>query len=188
MIASGRRNIARFAVCILFLTEFAPVSWPETLVMPRELADFARANGCTPIDKFFDRPGMVNPPYVYGWLPGSDEDSAVFWCKKTEKTDKPYNLMFTVRDLKSHELRPPDPEQLAGCPALIEYWNAPGGLSFETRRNLELRHFHNVTDPRPRPGGPTNVVANARVIVDSYDGVGTTFYCYAGQWLVNIQD
>jgi hypothetical protein len=156
--------------------------------MPRELVDFAHANGCKTIDKFFERPGMVNPPYVYGWLLGSDEDSAVFWCKKTEKTDKPYNLMLTVRDLKSHELKVPDQKQLAGCPAAIEYWNAPAGLSIETRRSLELRYFHNVTDPRPRPGGLTDVVANARVIVDYYDGLRSTFYCYRGQWLVNIQD
>jgi hypothetical protein len=188
MFAARRRNLARFSVSILLLTVFAPVSRPDTLVMPRELVDFAHANGCTPIDNFFERPGMVHPPFVYGWLPGSDEDSAVFWCKKNVKTDKPYNLMFAVRDSKSLQLKVPDPKQLTGCPALIEYWNAPAGLSIETRRSLELRNFHNVTDPSPRPGGPTNVVVNARVIVDSYDGPQSIFFCYQGHWLVNVED
>ncbi|MGA7792580.1 MAG: hypothetical protein WCA19_06030 [Candidatus Acidiferrales bacterium] len=188
MSAAVRGNFARFGVCILLLTLFAPVSRPDTLVMPRELVDFAHAKGCTPIDNFFERPGMVNPPFVYGWLPGSDEDSAVFWCKKAEKTDKPYNLMLTVRDLKNHELKVPDQKQLAGCPAVIEYWNGPAGLSIETQGNLDLRYFRNVTEPRPRSGGPTNVVPNARVIASSYDGVRSLFFCYKGHWLINIQD
>jgi hypothetical protein len=74
--------------------------------MPRELVDFAHANGCTPINDIFERPGMVNPPFVYAWLPGNPADSAAFWCKKTEKSAKPYKLLFKVYD----------PKQMAGCP------------------------------------------------------------------------
>jgi hypothetical protein len=139
--------------------------------MPRELVDFARSNGCAQIDDFYERPGMVHPVYVYGWLPGGDEDSAVFWCKKMEKSEKPYNLIFKVRD----------PKQLGGCPAIIE-WKYPRGLTIETRRNLALRDFRYVT--APERAGPTTIVATARVIVNEYDGAEDVFFCYRGQWLV----
>jgi hypothetical protein len=189
MIGAGRPSRALFTICILLLAVFVTASRSDTLVMPRELVDFARANGCSPIDDFFERPGMINPPYVYGWISGAAEDSAVFWCKKAGKSDKPYNLMFTVRDTATRTLKVPAPKQLSGCPAIIEYWNGPAGLSVETRSKLELRQFHRVTDPRPQSGGPTEVVANARVIVnDNGDGLTELFYCFRGQWLINLMD
>jgi hypothetical protein len=172
MLSFAQRTSATFTLCILLLTLFARVSWADTLVMPRELVDFAHANGCTPIDNFFERPGMVNPPYVYGWLSGDQEKSAVFWCKRAEKNDKPYILMFKARN----------PKQLAGCPAIVEWWNPPGGLSIETRRRLALRNFRYVTVPQR--AGPASVVTNAKVIVNYYDGLTDVFYCYKGRWLV----
>src|SRR5947207_9312945 len=111
MMPFAQRNSVTFAICILLLALSARVSSADTLVMPRELVDFAHANGCAPIDSFFERPGMVNPPYVYGWLSGDQENSAVFWCKKAEKNEKPYILMFKARD----------PKQLAGCPTIVEW-------------------------------------------------------------------
>lgn len=148
------------------------ISSADTLVMPRELVDFARANGCAPIDDFFDRPGMINPPYVYGWLPGDPENSAVFWCKKTEKDGKPYILMF----------KPADSKQLRGCPAVIEWGDPPGGLSIETRARLALVKFRYVN--APKRNGPSSVVTRARVLVNYYDGLSDVFYCYRGKWLV----
>jgi hypothetical protein len=166
--ATWLRILATFT-CVLVLGVFTPVSWPDTLVMPRELVDFAHSNGCTPIDNFFERPGMVNPPFVYGWLPGDPADSAAFWCKKTEKSAKPYKLIFKVRD----------PKQMAGCPTTIEWWSARG-LSIEIRTRLALSDFHSVVEPKR--SGPKSVVADAKVLVDSYDGVSNVFYCYGGQW------
>ena len=171
MMSSGKRNSATCIICILLLT-FSRVSWADTLVMPRELVDFAHANGCTPIDNFFERPGMVNPPYVYGWLSGDQENSVVFWCKKAEKNEKRYNLMFKVRD----------PKQLAGCPAIIEWSNPPGGLSIETWPHLALGDFRYLS--APKRAGPTSAVTNVKVIVNYYDGLTDVFYCYKGQWLV----
>jgi hypothetical protein len=106
MLSFAQRTSATFTLCILLLTLFARVSWADTLVMPRELVDFAHANGCTPIDNFFERPGMVNPPYVYGWLSGDQEKSAVFWCKRAEKNDKPYILMFNVIQSNWQDVQP----------------------------------------------------------------------------------
>lgn len=184
MIAAGRRNLTSLAVCVLLLTVFAPVSWADTLVMPRALVDLAHANGCDPIDEFFEQPpgllNLINPPYVLGWIPAV-RDSAVFWCKKVEASDRPYKLMFAVPTSLGFKLA--DPKQLAGCPATIEYWNNASGLSIETRRNLKLRDFQYVKQLGRL--GPAVAVASARVIVDDNgDGLIAIFYCYRGEWLV----
>jgi hypothetical protein len=157
--------------CILFLQGFEGSLSADTLVMPRELVDFGHANGCAPIDNFFERPGMVNPPFVYGWISGDPARSAVFWCKKTETSDKLYKLIFKTSD----------PTGMVGCPATIEWWNPPRGLSIETRPRLVLDDFKYVTDPT-RPG-PKSVIVNAKVLVNEYDGVGNVFYCDGGRWL-----
>ena len=170
MKSSRQGYLAASATWFLLLAVFANPSSAETLVMPRDLVDFALANRCTQIDEFFERPGTVKPPYAYGSLP--DDPEAVFWCKKVEPSEMPYNLMFKVSD----------PRQLAGCPAVIEWRNPPRGLSIETRRNLALRDFRYLTSPQRL--GSTIVVPNARVIVNDYDGVTNILYCHGGQWLV----
>ena len=74
-----------------------------------------------------------------------------------------------------------DPQQMGGCPAIIE-WPYPRGLSIETRSSLALRNLRYVNDQRRR--GPMITVANAKVIVNEYDGLLDIFYCHSGQWLV----
>jgi hypothetical protein len=184
MFVVGRRNLSSFAVCVFLLTVFAPVSRADTLVMPRVLVDLAHANGCNPISEFFesspDLLNLINPPYVLGWIPAL-RDSAVFWCKKAEASDRPYRLMFAVPT--GHGFKLADPKQLAGCPATIEYWNGPAGLSIEIRRNLKLRDFQYVK--QPRQSGPAVMLASARVVVsDNGDGLVAIFYCHRGDWLV----
>jgi hypothetical protein len=185
MLSFLRWNLVVFSVFGLFLAMSANTLSADTLTMPRELVDFGRANGCVSIDDFYDRPGMVNPPYVYGWLSGDPENSAVFWCRKAENRDKPYSLMFTVRDRKALQLRVLDSKQVAGCPAMIE-WSYPRGLSIETQRSLALRDFRYVVTPQR--AGPSVVVSNAKVIVNEYDGLRDIFCCYKGQWLYNSQE
>ena len=145
------------------------------LVMPRDLSDYAHAQGCTPVDDFYDRPGMLNPPYVYGVVAGETEDSAAFWCKKPEKSDKPYLLVFKVKDSKG----------LGGCPDRIEWWNYPKGLSVESEPSVKLSDFHFVADPKR--SGPATSISNARVIMGEYDGVEDLFLCYQGAWLFEVR-
>lgn len=186
MITIGRRTLAVFTTCSLLSLVFAPASWPNN-VMPQTLVDVAHANGCNPIDDFFDQrnPNVMNAPYVLGWVPEA-RYSAAFWCKKTEKSDKPYKLIFAAGE-EPYELKMADPKQLAGCPAVIEYWNWPAGLRIETQRDLPLSNFNRVTDTRPTPGGPTGVLASARVLVsDNGDGLEAIFLCYRGQWFVRL--
>jgi hypothetical protein len=132
----------------------------------------------------FARPGMLNPPFVYGRLPGGTENGVVFWCKKKEeKSERPYKLIFAVRGPNDLTVDLATPKQLGGCPAVVEWWNGPSGLSIETRRNLNLRDFRYVDQPKQL--GPAVVVASARVIVnDNSDGLVSIFLCNAGQWFV----
>ncbi|MEP6643401.1 MAG: hypothetical protein ABJA69_02805 [Acidobacteriaceae bacterium] len=171
MLRFMRRFLAGFTACIVLFATQGNVFAADKLVMPRDLIDFALANACSPIDNFFDRPGLINPPYVYGWLPGDPERSAVFWCKNTSGGGKPYSLKFKLVA----------PKESAGCPTSIEWSDQPGGLSIEMRAHLDLIDFHYVT--RPKQMGPSRVVANAKVLVSYYDGLSDVFFCYEGRWL-----
>lgn len=144
-------------------------------VMPMDLSDFAHAQHCAPIDDFYDRPGMLNPPYVYGVLPGEPEDSVAFWCKKLEASDRPYLLLLKVKNAKA----------LSGCSDRIEWWNYPKGLSVESEASLNLSDFHFTAEPK-RPG-PATSVSNVRVIMGEYDGVEERFLCYQGAWLFEVR-
>jgi len=148
----------------------------EALTMPRELADYAHTRGCAPVDDFYERPGMLNPPYIYGFAAGEAEDSAALWCQKSEKSDKPYLLLLKVNK----------PQALGGCPAQIEWWNHPRGLSVETRRSLKLSAFRFAAEPKR--AGPTTTLSSAKVIVSEYDGVEEVFLCYQGAWLFMTRD
>ena len=92
MTSSVLRHLAALATCLLSLTMFSTPASTDTLVMPLQLVELAQANHCTQIDDFFARPGMLNPPFVYGRLPGGTENGVVFWCKKKrERTKDPTN-------------------------------------------------------------------------------------------------
>jgi hypothetical protein len=160
--------------CIAAQTQIVAAA-ADALGMPRELVDYAHSQGCAPVQDFYERAGMVNPPYVYGFVGGEPEDSDAFWCRKAEKSDKPYLLLLKVSD----------PKKLDGCPDRIEWWNYPKGLSVETRSGLKLSDFHFAADPK-RPGPTT--IANARVIVSEYDGVEEIFVCHQGVWLFMLRD
>jgi hypothetical protein len=175
-----QRVLLTFIVSVLIAI---PAS-TQSPVVSREVIDFAHSVGCAPVSDFAHGPGTASAPYVYDWLPGGTNNSVVFWCKKFEKSERPYNLVFAVRSPSG--IATPDAKKLEGCPAVIEYWNGPKSLSIDTRRSLELRYFRYVDMPKQL--GPRIVVARAKVIVnDNHDGVTDTFYCYEGRWLVNIQ-
>jgi hypothetical protein len=166
----AKQSVLALLICVLVATGKSALA-ADPLMMPRDLVDYAAATGCAPIDNFFERPGMVNPPYVYGWLPGDQETSAAFWCRNTGKRTKPYSLKFKIAN----------PAELRGCAAAIEWSDFPGGLSVETRPRIVLNEFYSVTVPQRR--GPSVEVLNARVLVSYYDGLSDTFYCHKGEWL-----
>lgn len=176
MMTFTRTMTATAVLVLLVLCTTVRVESAEALVMPRDLVDFAQTAGCSPVNDFFERPGAVDPPYVYGLLPGDKEDSVAFWCKKRAPSDKPYLLLIKATNA----------EQLMGCATKIEWWNYPRGLSLETRTNLSLHDFHYVTEPKR--SGPVSTISNAKLIVSEYDGVSESFVCYKGEWLFLLLD
>jgi hypothetical protein len=163
-------------IVFALITTATAATSADTLMMPRELVDYARSQGCLPVENFYERPGMLNPPYVYGFAGGEPEDSAALWCRKTEKSDKPYVLLLKVND----------PKRLDGCPNRIDWWNYPKGLSVETWSSIKLSDFHFAAEPKR--AGPTTAISNARVIVSEYDGVEDVFVCHDGAWLFTLRD
>ncbi len=144
-----------------------------TLNMPDELIAYAAKNGCHQVADFFKRPGMVNPPYVYGYLPGLAEDSAALWCQTGQVDDRRFLLLIMMKRRDT---------ELAKCPARIEWRNYPGGLSIYKDKRTMLDDFVYLADPKRR--GPKNVRLSANGILSEYDGVDELFYCHKGAWLV----
>jgi len=167
---------ALLGLLLIVLATTATKAVADSLVMPRDLVDYARSQGCEQISDFYEKPGMLNPPYVYGFAAGDPETSAALWCKKLGKSDKPYLLLFKVTD----------PKVLGGCADRVEWWNHPKGLSVETRSSLSLSDFHFAAEPKR--AGPKATVAKARVIVSEYDGIEEVFLCHDGAWLFMTRD
>lgn len=157
----------------IFISVWAAFVWADKLTMPQDLVTYARENGCSEIEDFFDRDGQVNPPYVYGLLPGNSEDSAAIWCANKKDASKPYLLLFMAKD-----------KRVLGCPDRIRWEDYPGGLSIRNDLKLALSDFWYAGDIKQR--GPQGAVTNGNVIVSYYDGIYSYFYCYRNRWL-NMQ-
>ena len=124
--------------------------------LPKELAELARDLGCGPVPGFFDRPAMVEPPYLYGYLPGSKEDSAAFWCAR-EKDSAHLLVLVENGKVSSH----------------FRWINFPGGLSLARDRDFSLSEFQYVDDPTAR--GPEGGGTKHPPLQSEYDGVITLF-------------
>jgi len=157
---------------ILLLLLIGQTEATEVLVIPEELNEIAKENECSQVSDFFRRPGMVEPAHVYGYVPGPENRSAVFWCKKNKPSKQPYLLLFVFRDIQ-HEL--------TLCPHKIEWEKYPGGLSLVWDRRFTLDEFVNLTNPKRR--GPKGVRMKHRAVHSSYE-TGEYFYCHKGEWLL----
>jgi hypothetical protein len=171
----GSRCCSALLVATFVSSSFPGTVAADSLGMPRGLVDFARSQGCAPVDDFYERPGALNPPYVYGFAAGDPENSAALWCRKPQPSDKPYLLLLKVADDKL----------LDGCPPRIEYWNYPKGLSVRTLTSLNLSEFVFALDPHH--AGPKVTIPTSTVIVSAYDGLEDVFLCYRAAWLIRMR-
>jgi hypothetical protein len=159
------------AIALLVLSESSGQS--EVKIMPSELLEYAEWNGCSQVSDFYEkRPGPVNPPFVYGYLEGSEEDSAVFWCE----TKNAYFLMFKFKK-SEHEL--------AKCPYKIEWDGHVGGLSLYRDKNATLKDFVYLKDAKRKV--LENVRLSHNAIRSYYDGLEHLLYCYKGEWLIRFR-
>ena len=152
-----------------------PVVAEPSVTMPEELSAYAMSKGCEEVRDFFKRPGMVNPPYVYGYLEGRREGSAVLWCERREGESRRFRLIVMSRGKTEPR-----------CPLMLEWQGYPGGLSIFSDRRTTLDGFVYVNDPRRRPPPKVRLTENA--ILSEYDGVQNLLYCYRGEWVVRQTD
>jgi len=159
----------------LLLLISAPLTYAEGLIIPRDLVSFVRENQCEPVTGFYDRPGVISPPYVYlnveGRLGSSD---AAVWCQKKEGGKTKFLLLLNTST-----------GAFFGCTARIEYWNFPGGLSAERRRGVLLDDFHYLAKRQSK--GPDALSTSVIVLTSSYDGVDISFLCHNGEWLYRLR-
>lgn len=159
-------------VAIIFGTTVSSSLASESLlIMPEELVDYAKKNGCDQVSDFFNRPGIVNPPYVYDSPSDPVNYGAALWCQSGAGNDKKYFLLISIK--KDHKW--------AKCPIKIEWQRYPGGLSIY-KQHIALKDFVYLNNPSKR--GPQNVELNESGILSEYDGVEELLYCYKGEWLV----
>lgn len=136
--------------------------------LPEDLRALRAGLGCGPVAGFFDRPGMVEPPYIYGVFPGDREGSAAFWCQKAADEQQPYRLVVVEK---------------GRVVAAIPWEVFPGGLSRQEAGDA-LSDFRAVDDPK-RPG-PSGTRTSYPALRSEYDGIITLFYRYDGQWLYQL--
>lgn len=160
------RNII-FTASFLYI---AGTCYGATQLLPDELIEEAKKNDCSQVEDFYKRPGMIKPPYVYGYLPGDEENSAVFWCKKNNK-EKFLLVVMSKED-----------DKLLKCSKAIEWANYPRGLAIYNNPNTTLDEFVYIRNPKKKP--PKNLKLKENAILSEYDGVSELFYCYEGEWLV----
>jgi len=153
---------------------YSPDLQAEVKMMPEELVEVAQRERCAQIVDFFEgKPGPLDASFVYGYLPGDREDSAVFWCRNLESKETPYSLVFHFKD-REHEL--------TKCPDKIQWKNPPRGLSVYLNQKETLSGFRYLADPRRKV--PTNHRFTHAAVRSYYDGVEELFYCHNGEWLV----
>lgn len=143
----------------------------EPLMLPQELYEIAVSKGYTQIDDFYNRPGMIEPPFVYGYLPGLKENSAVFWCQAKKKDQ--YYLLVVNKDEGPNAM---------SCTDIVPWMNYPGGLSIFDDKNTLLDDFVYIEEPQKK--SPKGIKLTHNGILSYYDGVENIFYCFEGRWLV----
>jgi len=160
---------------VLLVGASAPPPWNG--VLPETLREDAQAHGCAEIADFYDRPGRIDPAYVFGYLDSKldqfGDKSAVYWCQRPTGTER-YLLVVWLSD-----------STLGSgftCPHTVAWRNYPGGLRVLRHERLALAGFWYREDPKQR--GPSDMVTDGVVIESEYDGVGARFFCSGRNWLV----
>jgi hypothetical protein len=162
--------ISFIAVCSTVYAENA------TKLLPQDLLTVAEKCNCEQISDFLDRPGMIEPSYVYGVLPGEKENSAVFWCRNKDKKGT-YSLILTSR---KNEISPWSYE------TIITTQNYPRGLSVIPNPSLPLSEFIYITNFKTH--GPKGIKTSHSAISSYYDGIREIYYNYNGKWLIKEYD
>jgi hypothetical protein len=144
----------------------------ESLVVPRDIYEFIKSEGCEQVSDFFsDRTSVEHPPYAVSVLPWGKWELAV-WCTKDmkkEPSERRYSLLLRFDDPKN---------PLSKCPKRIDGIRFIGGLTFATvNEPAEWYYFVGTTK---KVGGKELLSTKAIKSID--DGTGDYYVCLGGKW------
>lgn len=144
----------------------------ENLVVPRDLYEFIKSEGCEQISDFFNaRVSAEYPPYAVRVLPEGKREIAV-WCTKDIKkphAEREYSLLVRFDDPKN---------PLANCPKRIDGIKFIGGLTFTTVN--EPVDWYYFVGSRKKVADEGHL--SPKAIESVYDGTGDYYICVDGQW------
>src|SRR5712692_14261 len=113
-------------------------------LLPETLRQAARDVGCSEVEDFYNRPGRIDPPYVFGYLRHEKdpygEHSAVFWCARPAQSEKYLLVVWVDRDVL--------PIDVQKCPGTVRWQNYPGGISIVRGERMPLSEFWYREDPK----------------------------------------
>lgn len=163
---------------ILFVSLFlSSVSYGKTPLLPKELIEGANTLGYKQIQNYYEkRPGMVDPPYVYGCLPGDKQLSALFWAENND-TKRKYALILMIKRNFLEKGR---------FSIIYKTQNYPRGLSVFQGKKIDLSFFHYIEDLNRVYSG--EILKSGILIYDIYDGIGSVFFFHDGKWLIAQYD
>jgi hypothetical protein len=173
-----------FKIIILYFL-FIDIAGAETFVMPEELVRLAQKHGYSQVDNYYEEAaGRFEPPYVYGYLKGPIQNSAVFWVKpKEEKSRVIMGRDYPIKSVLLIMIR----DKETGKPKLldkIEHINHPAGLSIYKDKNTTLEGFSFIDNPKKLVPKDVKLENNA---IRSFTGEEEEiFYKYNDEWLVRI--
>ena len=146
-------------------------------VLPATLREDAQRYSCSEIPDFYDRPGRIDPAYVFGYLDSKLDQfgdySAIYWCQRPAAAERYLLVVWLSDSVDANAFK---------CPRTIAWRNYPGGLRVSRHERLALSDFWYREDPKRH--GPSDSVTDGPVIESEYDGVAARFFCHAGKWLV----
>jgi hypothetical protein len=147
--------------------------------LPVSLREHAKSIGCAAVKGYYDSPGRVDPPYVFGYRYRDDEFSAVYWCEPFVSGDSSRYVESRLVIWYAEHLN-----QAAPCQPL-DWVNPAAGLSILHGQRLSLSSFFIFDEEKTwGPPGPEGKFTEGPIIRSYYDGIQELFYCHEGNWLV----
>src|SRR3990172_4624961 len=153
--------------------------------LPQELRNLAVTIDCEAVPGFYDRPGMVEPPYLYGYLPGNKEETAAFWCYR-KQAKEPYLLVFVEGLGQARQGRVTSTIPWSAFPGGLSrfdtknvYWYDSEGVRLSDSEHLPLSELRYVD--KPKEHGPKENTTKYTPVQAEYDGVVVLFYQYCAR-------
>ncbi len=114
-------NDRRVLVSLAFLLFGAVPLVGQDGTLPQTLREHARQIGCSEVAGFYDHPGRVDPPYLWGYLDSTldrfGERSAVYWCDRKAGPER-YLLVVWVSDTSLATVQRCPPTNCVAQPSL----------------------------------------------------------------------